>query len=1276
MLEITGQEISALSDSDLRSLVGLLCEAELRMSGLPTAGVTWGGHQNAKDGGLDVRVSLTSTLHPDGFIPRSSTGFQVKKPDMPRSDILKEMRPDDELRQVIKDLAKANGAYIIVSSSGSTSDSALSNRKKAMREALSDLEDASTLKTEFYDRGRLAGWVRSHPALVLWVREKLGNPIQGWRPYENWAKAPGGVEEEYLLDDEIRLHNGTALQADGMTATEGINCLRTVLRCPRSSVRLVGLSGVGKTRLLQALFDERIGTNALNPSQVFYCDIGDRPNPAPPHFAERLLALHKPGILAIDNCPPDLHRRLTDVCATPESLVSLITVEYDIREDQPEETAVFRLEPASVDLVEKIIQGRFSHVGQVNLRTIAEFSGGNARIAIALANTIKRGETLADLKDEELFKRLFLQRNEFDPVLLKSAEVCSLVCSFDCQTTAGSDQELRLLGSLADRSVKELFAAAAELKGRDLVQERGIWRAVLPQALANRLARRALEKIPIDDVLEVFMNGGSERLFISFSRRLGYLHECERAVDIADKWLSTGDLLGDVSNLNALGLSLLRNIAPLKPEATLAAIERAANGENGENFSSRANGHHIEFTRLLRSLAYDKELFERSVDLICRFALSEDPNENHNSTRDLLKSLFPIQLSGTHASAEQRLGVIKNLIDANSEEKQELGLLLLGAALETGPFSPHYGFDFGARTRDYGYSPKTREDFHEWFGLFVNYTAQLAVSEKPIAPRVKTLLAEKFRGLWMRTPTWNELEAASELIISKGPWNEGWVAVRTTLRFDAKDMEANVLSRLQKLKELLAPRSLLEQARIYALSSHGSVLDLVDAEDHNGEGVSDSYSKVESAARVIGQKVACDEKVFKALLPDILSRNGVLSYSFAQGLGDGCPDALGMWKEFRQHLVGIDPKKHNYKVLCGFLHAISVKSPELSEAILTEAVTDEVLAPAFPILQTSVEINSQGIERLKQSLENAAAPIQIYQNLAYGRVHESIGDEDFCDLLRLIASKPSGLAVAIEILGLRFYSSMKTEKVATDTMKSVGQELLSMISFDCENNHLYNGTDYDLGKIIEACLADEEAKASAEILCENLAQAFSEDKASPMNYRHVLEALAATQPIAFLDGFLGDAELREHLIMRLFLQDMDHSPHPLSKIPDTIILDWCSANPAVRYPIIAACIIPYRNIEQERQLEWTPLALTIITEAPDPVVILNELKRSVTLMSWNGSQTECLQKCLSLISDLKSHSNPSVAEWAEKEENVLEDKIRSKRHKETQWEQTRNERFE
>jgi len=137
MLEITGDDIAELNAEDLRTLVGLLCEAEMRRRSLPASAVTWGGDQSAKDGGVDVRVALTTAASMTGFIPKAATVFQVKRKDMPRKAILKEMKPGGKaVRPAILELAKASGAYIIVSAFGSTSDSALTSRKKAMEEAL------------------------------------------------------------------------------------------------------------------------------------------------------------------------------------------------------------------------------------------------------------------------------------------------------------------------------------------------------------------------------------------------------------------------------------------------------------------------------------------------------------------------------------------------------------------------------------------------------------------------------------------------------------------------------------------------------------------------------------------------------------------------------------------------------------------------------------------------------------------------------------------------------------------------------------------------------------------------------------------------------------------------------------------------------------------------------------------------------------------------------------------------------------------------------------
>jgi hypothetical protein len=62
MFEITGDHVLLLNDQDLRTLIGLLCEAEARRCGASPLGVTWGGDQNAADGGLDVRAAFQSLV--------------------------------------------------------------------------------------------------------------------------------------------------------------------------------------------------------------------------------------------------------------------------------------------------------------------------------------------------------------------------------------------------------------------------------------------------------------------------------------------------------------------------------------------------------------------------------------------------------------------------------------------------------------------------------------------------------------------------------------------------------------------------------------------------------------------------------------------------------------------------------------------------------------------------------------------------------------------------------------------------------------------------------------------------------------------------------------------------------------------------------------------------------------------------------------------------------------------------------------------------------------
>src|SRR5207245_5495132 len=137
------------------------------------------------------------------------------------------------------------------------------------------------------------------------------------------------------------------------------------------------------------------------PALAIYTNVADGPEPSPRGLASDLIAARSRAILVIDNCPKDTHRQLSEIVRTTGSTISVITVEYDIREDHPEGTDVFSLETSSLPLIEKLVRNRFPNISQVDAQTIAGYSGGNARIALTLAGTLNKNETVAGLAEAE-----------------------------------------------------------------------------------------------------------------------------------------------------------------------------------------------------------------------------------------------------------------------------------------------------------------------------------------------------------------------------------------------------------------------------------------------------------------------------------------------------------------------------------------------------------------------------------------------------------------------------------------------------------------------------------------------------------------------------------------------------------------------------------------------------------------------------------------------------------------------------------------------------------
>ena len=1082
MFEISGHDIANLGDADLRFLVARLALAELKSKGLPRSSVTAGGNQDAADGGLDVRVECPTEIVDPDFVPRRLTGFQVKKPDMPVSAILEEMRPKGVMRPVIRELANASGAYVIVSSQGSVADKPLADRRNAMRAAINDIPSAKQLRTDFYGRDRLANWVNEYPGIVAWVRSSVGRPLSGWSGISNWEGGSANADP-YLSNDKACLIDECSPERKHLTILEGIARLRDGARTPKQCIRLIGLSGFGKTRLVQALFEDGVGEEPLDSSIAVYTDYSTETVPTARDMARELTARGQRAILVVDNCNPSTHAELARICSGESSNVSLITVEYDVRDDEPEHTEVFRLQSAAPELVSEWISQNFRHISQLDRRKIAEMSDGNFRVARKLAETLDKGETLGSLKSRDLFERIFRQRNEPAPQLLKDAEDLSLLYSID-GVDVSDEGELGRVGSIRGIGALQLYESLVEMRKRDVVQARGRFRAVLPQAIANPLAAHALDRIPTGH-FDQFCTKLTPRMLKSVSRRIGFLHDSAAAQAVVARWLQADGPLGDLMAKGDGGFQIISNIAPVAPEAVLAKLEKDLDHEFARQQTcvslSPCPPRRNQWFRLIKAIGYDARLFDRAVNLLAHFLGGQRDGESNDSVLEAFSDFFHISLSGTQATPEQRRQAIRRLAASGNAGSQRCVLIALRALIKSNHFTASGTDDFGARSRDWGWQPKNQNERGDWFKEAILLVVELAPEAN-----VRVLLADGWRGLWYYSDCREALDFAASVFVQTRPWIEGWIAARATLRYDRKEMLEDARTKLEQLANRLKPTDLLNQARAVVLKRMPGVggWDFADGEDDEGDAIK-SYEKADQMAQEIGRALATDATIRSEFLPELLGQSQPLrAFEFGRGLAEGSDELNAIWSELVSAYGAAESKTRSATALGGFVYEAHKRDTIFSSLALDGIISNTDLLPNLPYLQARAEIDVEGISRLRRAITEGGLIAWNFKSIANRSVEHSPA-EALVALLKDIATLTHGVEMALDILHMQFFCTRDKGVEPQKQLVLVGRELLARSSFSGDTPL----DDFGGGNLIACCLVGEDGRSAACKVCVNIRSA-------------------------------------------------------------------------------------------------------------------------------------------------------------------------------------------
>lgn len=739
----------------------------------------------------------------------------------------------------------------------------------------------------------------------------------------------------------------------------------------------------------------------------------------------------------------------------------------------------------------------------------------------------------------------------------------------------------------------------------------------------------------------------------------GYLHDTEEACAIASRWMDDEKWLADPAQLNELGRKLFINLAPLVPEKVLVAMERALSSGNAANFVLRHKHSVHEWSTLLRHLAYRPESFDSAALLL--LTLAEHEEGNNVDSRGAWKEMFRIGLSGTMAPPAQRVRLLEHLLTTATGKRRELSWAAVEAMLEANHISSSHDFSFGARPHGYGWEPESHAEVLTWFESAFALLRRVTASEGEGLQRVRTALAAHFREVWACGVD-DQLNALMLEVAGSSGWPAGWVATRSTLRFDSMGMSPEARRTLKALDAAMAPKGLAQEVRTYTLGHAGGMLDVSDAMDESDETEDKnpvtSWERVNERVVDLGTALAVDDAVLEQVLPSLLAEESGRQNYLGQGLGEGTPAAQRHWQMLRDAFVEL-PGEPNVSLLAGFVRGLRSKHPERAVVILDSVVGDAKLDVYYAALLGAPRDDADG-DRLIASMKRAVSKAHRYI------LRTSHGDDGglsvakFCEAMQTLSKMENGLIAAIDELGTELHRWRARKAEVPPEVVVLARSLLANFSFESRTHNVAWRVN-ELAKIafVGPLAVDSTAQFAA-----RFAAALDDYRSHGEDFGDLACTLFKLQPLVALDAFLSKPNPKRHLGFRArFIAR--HGPI-VQCAPEEVLLQWVRADPGIRAPVVAGEIELFEKKTKENasalddsasEVTLGPVAARLLELAPDKGAVLQGFNKHFHPSHWSGSLAQTLAPHLALVERLVGHADSVVAAWAQEALKVMRQRI-------------------
>jgi hypothetical protein len=323
-------------------------------------------------------------------------------------------------------------------------------------------------------------------------------------------------------------------------------------------------------------------------------------------------------------------------------------------------------------------------------------------------------------------------------------------------------------------------------------------------------------------------------------------------------------------------------------------------------------------------------------------------------------------------------------------------------------------------------------------------------------------------------------------------------------------------------------------------------------------------------------------------------------------------------------------------------------------------IADAKLDANFPLMLGVSQSDSDG-DCLLASMKRGTAKPGYYRLALSNTAGSGLSLERFCELVEQLSCMEGGLVSATQELSFQIGELRRRGSLVPEAFGPLSRRLLSRVDFSARDV-VPGGRKSPLAEI--AFEGPSAADFAAEFAARFVA-AMDRYRAHGEEYSALACALFKFQPLVALDAFFGRPRPNRRAGLRATFAA--HRGPVVECAPHNTVLEWVSAAPEVRAPVVAREVSFLQSMGSRTfvvagesngmSATLNPLAAGLLKVAPDKAAVLEGFAGEFATSYFVGNLGQSLAPHMAVLKNLCGETDPVIATWARWQLESLERRV-------------------